>query len=99
MYDFVYLTSSTMSGLESMVETYYNNGYTPVGNIVNIVGTYVQGMQSSQEDISGADINSLPDPEGNNNNLLSRVWRMRHMDIGFVTSSQLSSNEITSLGL
>lgn len=99
MYDFKYLTGSSLSELETVVETFYANGYTPVGNVISISGSYIQGAQSPAVDASAYNESLLPEPEGNNKNLLSRCWRMRHMDIGYVTSSQLSSSEVTSLGL
>lgn len=57
MYDFIYLTGSTLPALETLVESYYNDGYTPVGSVINISGSYIQSMQSSVFDATAYDIN------------------------------------------
>lgn len=104
--EFLYITGSSISEVQSLIAPYITLGYNVVGSITEVLGMYTQGIEKIEND--PATVNDYMGilasynysdgiNRGNNTEMLSKNYRREAGIIGNdITSSLLTSAEITA---
>lgn len=103
--EFLYITGSSISEVQSLIAPYIALGYNVVGSITEVLGMYTQGIEKIENDpgtvndymgVLASYNYSDGINRGNNIEMLSKNFRQQYGTIGNPTSSLLTSAELTA---